>query len=122
MKLSQMPLIILGLRYIMKRGRLAEKLCIIAGVKWREEGERSTKYFLNSVKEREAFSLVDFLQTNHGKIDKPGEILEYAKRFYEELYSLRPMILDDRFFEKCPKLSVESASDLDKELTIEFII
>ena len=62
------------------------------------------------------------MQTNHGKIDKPGEILEYAKRFYEELYSLRPMILDDRFFEKCPKLSVESASDLDKELTIEFII
>ena len=102
--------------------RQAEKLRIIAGVKWREEGERSTKYFLNSVKVREAFSLIDFLQTDHGKIDKPREILEYAKGFYEELYSLRPTIVEDRFFEKCPKLSAEATSDLDKELTIEELL
>ena len=102
--------------------RQAEKLRIIAGVKWREEGERSTKYFLNSVKVREAFSLIDFLQTDHGKLDKPREILEYAKGFYEELYSLRPTIVEDRFFEKCPKLSAEATSDLDKELTIEELL
>ena len=65
----------------------SEKLRIIAGVKWREEGERSTKYFLNAAKIKEAQSTVDFLQTEYGKVDNPLEIVEYARHFYKELYS-----------------------------------
>ena len=97
----------------------SEKLRIIAGVKWREEGERSTKYFLNAAKIKEAQSTVDFLQTEYGKVDNPLEIVEYARHFYKELYSNKQTFSDVSFFQHCPKLSREASADLDKEITLE---
>ena len=96
----------------------AEKLRIMAGVKWREEGERSTKYFLNAIKIREAGATVDYLQTEIGKIDNYADIVSYARGFYEQLYSHKETVTEDSFFQACPKLSVEAHEDLSKELTI----
>ena len=63
----------------------------MAGVKWREEGERSTKYFLNAVKTREAMSTLDYLQTDHGQITDTNSILKFSKEFYKNLYSERKL-------------------------------
>ena len=46
----------------------AEKLKIMAGVKWREEGEKSSKYFLNAVTAKQVSSTLDYLTTNQGTI------------------------------------------------------
>ena len=46
----------------------AERLKILAGVKWREEGERSSKFFLNAVTAKQVCSTMDFLSTEEGNI------------------------------------------------------
>ena len=46
----------------------AERLKIAAGVKWREEGERSSKYFLNAATAKQVSSTMDFLSTEEGNI------------------------------------------------------
>ena len=38
----------------------AERLRIMAGVKWIEEGEQSSKYFLNAVTAKQVSSTLDY--------------------------------------------------------------
>ena len=97
----------------------AERLRIMAGVKWREEGERSTKYFLNAVKTREAMSTLDYLQTDNSQITDTNSILKFSKEFYKNLYSERKTNSELDYFQYCPKISDSASIDLDKDITIE---
>ena len=98
--------------------REAERLRIKAGIKWREEGERSTKYFLNVIKTKNAITTIDSLKTEGGTISGSTEIVKYARSFYEELYTARESIHDPNFFNYCPRLSTEAHNDLNNEITI----
>ena len=91
----------------------------MAGVKWREEGERSTKYFLNAVKTREAMSTLDYLQTDNSQIMDTNSILKFSKEFYKNLYSERKTNSELDYFQYCPKISDSASIDLDKDITIE---
>ena len=92
-----------------------------AGIQWREEGERSTKFFLNMANVKRAQCTLDFLSTDYGKISKIHDILDYAKVFYENLYSkVNPKTID-KFYNNCPKLSATAKQNLSQCLTLEDI-
>ena len=99
--------------------RQSEKLIIMAGIKWREEGERSTKFFLNALKSREAMAMLDYIQTENGPIVNQKDIMEYAKEFYEDLYAATETLSDNNFFKNCPKLSEQSFRVLENDTTLE---
>ena len=96
----------------------SEKLRILAGVKWREEGERSTKYFLNSIDSIKAKSNMDYLITENGRLDDIELILDYSKNFYKDLYSKRETSQIEHFYSNCPKLSSSSVECLSRNLSI----
>ena len=97
----------------------AEKLRVMAGVKWREEGERSSKFFLNAVTANRASSTLDYLATNQGNINDINLIVDHAKEFYRSLYSRRDCQPVDNFYRHCPKIDDQANADLSKDITIE---
>ncbi len=70
--------------------------------KWVEEGEKSTKYFLNLEKSRQASNCINSLKDCNGKYKHSDiDILRIAKNFYSELYedkSVNDQYVND-FFE-----------------------
>ena len=59
-------------------------------VRWYEQGEKSTKYFLSLEKRNKAKSHVTkmfFRDTNDHETENPTEILSEFKLFYEDLYA-----------------------------------
>ena len=96
----------------------AERLRMAAGVKWREQGERSNKFFLNSIKVNQASSTLDYLNTPDGMLDNMKGILCYARNFYSNLYDKHPTKSIDNFYQHCPKLSDGAQLELSRPLTI----
>ena len=83
----------------------AEKLRLAAGIKWREQGERSNKFFLNSININQASSTLDYLNTPEGQVASMSGILNYSKEFYANLYDKVPTETIDNFYQHCPSLS-----------------
>ena len=97
----------------------AERLKLIAGIKWREQGERSNKFFLNMINTNKASSTVDYLNIPEGKIENIKDILTYSKEFYRTLYSKRKCENLSDFYQHCPTLSGPAQEDIRKSLTID---
>ena len=97
----------------------AERLKIAAGVKWREEGERSSKYFLNAVTAKQVSSTMDFLSTEEGNIYDINLIVNHAKEFYKSLYSKKVCQPVDNFYQYCPQLDEHAKNDLNNHVTID---
>ena len=95
-----------------------EKLRIMAGVRWTEEGERSTKFFLNSINTKRALSTIDSLNSVNGPISNINHILTHARNFYEDLYSKRTTSKIENFYQHCPTLSDTAQEVLKNPLTI----
>ena len=96
----------------------AERLRLAAGIKWREQGERSNKFFLNAINANRASSTLDYLNTTEGKVTSMNEILNYAKDFYSNLYDKHPTNHIDNFYQHCPLLSRAAQQDISLPLTI----
>jgi hypothetical protein len=102
----------------------AESLFLQSGLKWREEGERSTKYFLGLVnKKRLESSLTQLYDHNGILVDSVKGMLDIAKNFYKRLYSkvyvnTDKNLLDD-FFLHSPKLDNNKAKILEEDITEE---
>ena len=96
----------------------AEKLRLAAGIKWREQGECSNKFFLNSINEKRANSTLDYLNTSEGRVAGMSEILNYAKEFYANLYDKYPTDNIDNFYQYCPSLSNVAQLEIGQPLTI----
>ena len=65
----------------------AETLRIRAGVKWREEGEKSTSYFLARFKARSEGSVLHSLNLGTRMVTGSKAILSIVQQFYGKLYS-----------------------------------
>ena len=102
--------------------RQAEKLRITAGIKWREEGERSTKYFLNAIKINRAISNMDSLVTEYGTLMNNVDLLNYTKKFYTDLYQEQTTSEIPNFYQHCPKLIPSANNELNKDLTLEELV
>ena len=89
----------------------AEKLKIMAGVNWREESERSSKFFLNAVTAKQASSTIDYLTTDQGTINDIDLIVEHAKEFYKSLYAKRECQPAENFYQHCPHLGDDEKTE-----------
>ena len=102
----------------------AEVYKIKAGVKWREEGEKSTAYFLARFKARTAAAMMHSINLGTRIVSGPREVLSVVRQFYERLYNSRePVKIDDSvfcndFFANCPTMDIQQSRNLARPLDI----
>lgn len=99
----------------------AEELRLRAGIKWREQGEKSSKYFLGRLKTRElARELHSLVDSNGDTVSSLKGVLEHVKSFYAKLYEavFTPNLNDHAFFEHCPALDPLQQQQLSSPLTL----
>jgi exonuclease III len=104
----------------------ADKLLFISGLKWRENGEKSSKYFFGLAKKRQDESAVVMLKDEQDipqtKLDK---IMDIARTFYKKLYELKtlvPITPENDFFNLCPLLTNEAKDLMEKDLTLQELL
>jgi hypothetical protein len=104
----------------------ADKLLFISGLKWRENGEKSSKYFFGLAKKRQDESAVVMLKDEQDipqtKLDK---IMDIARTFYKKLYELKtlvPITPENDFFNLCPSLTTEAKDLMEKDLTLQELL
>jgi exonuclease III len=100
----------------------AEQLIFKSRAKWAEDGERSTKYFLTLLKERQKKMQIRKLISNGVTYLKQNEIEKAIATFYKSLYSkqeeLSTFDSEDDLFTNLPKLSAQEQDKLSKDLTL----
>ena len=102
----------------------AEALRIKAGVKWREEGEKSTAYFLAQFKAKVAGSTMQSIQLGRRVVTGTTSIISVVKQYYENLYNKpRPEKIDDdnfcaNFFGNCPSLDREQREAMARPMSV----
>ena len=88
----------------------SETLSIKAGVRWREDGEKSTSFFLARFKARSESAVMHALNLGTRIVHNSNDILSAVQQFYARLYNkatpahLRDRTLVDNFFANCPTL------------------
>jgi hypothetical protein len=105
------------------KDRLTKKLIFRSRVKWAEEGEKSNKYFLNTLKERQKRLQIRKIIAN-GRIHNTQTDIEKAiHKFYKELYAkeeTKDIKKDEnQMFKDLPKISSESKNKMKQKLTKE---
>ena len=79
--------------------RDADGARIRSGLKWAEEGERCTKYFLNLEKQRSSSNTIFSILGDNGNIHKsPDDILSFLKNHFEHIYKEDVNIVNENEF------------------------
>ena len=92
-----------------------ESLIFRNRAKWVEQGDKSTRFFLQSQKRNCVNGTINQLEKEDStNITDQKEILEYIKQFYEGLYSPRPRKMP--LEQTMAKLDLSGLSTLSKEL------
>ena len=100
-------------------------MSIRAGVKWREEGEKSSKFFLSRFKARTAATAMHLLHVGRQVLTKSTDLVSFVRIFYSNLYnSALPEKINndhflDEFFSHCPKMGRELQASLARPLDLE---
>jgi ATP-dependent Clp protease ATP-binding subunit ClpC len=85
----------------------SKRLIFRSKAKWVEEGEKSTKYFLNLLKDRQKKMLIRKITSNGTTHFKQDEISKAIQKFYEGLYkenaNVKKTALNDKFLKDLPK-------------------
>ena len=92
-------------------------------IRWHEEGERNTKYFLNLEKRQHSKTHITKLKYDGREITDPDEILRSQRLFYKNLYTASPCdaTQNDIFFlnANLPKLDKPEQDKLENPLRSE---
>ncbi len=100
----------------------AKNLIYFARAKWAEEGEKSTKYFLNLIKTRAADSTISSIKTQNGVVTEQKDIENEIHRFYKDLYESKLVSeeeeLNAEFLADLPKIPEDSKISMDTPLTL----
>ena len=98
-----------------------EQLRMKSGIKWREAGERSTKFFLNLIasKTNSSMSHKGFLDTNGVLVSNNKDVTDHAKNFYASLYADKSVKIDDGFFANCPCLGDEEQERIGNGISMD---
>jgi len=101
----------------------ARKLIFRSRAKWSEQGEKSNKYFLNLVKERQRKMQIRKIVSNGVSYYKQDEISKEIEKYYTNLYKKQPNLkkvdLTDSKFNSLPSLSNNESDMLKADLTID---
>ena len=98
-----------------------EQLRLKSGVKWREEGERSTKFFLNLIdsKSKGSHSHKGFIDESGSILSESRDITNHARDFYINLYSEKSISVDENFFLNCPELNQEDYDLIGSKISLQ---
>jgi exonuclease III len=105
----------------------ADRLMFLSGLKWREAGEKSSKYFFGLARKRKQEATITMLKDGHGVIQSSlTKIMTIASTFYKDLYSMghrqTDVHIDNDFFDLCPSLNEVARKIMDKDLTEQEIL
>ena len=94
-----------------------------AGIKWREHGEKSSKYFLGRLKSRElARDLHNLIDNNGLVVSGLQGVLTHVKSFFSSLYMAvlahNPHNDVESFFDNCPVLDPIQRLQLSAPITL----
>ena len=98
---------------------------IKSGVKWREEGEKSTRYFLGGFKSRAGAATMHVLNAGRQVISGSTDLVNFVRIFFRRLYNApEPEKVTDQqfineFFSNCPRLEREHQTLLARPLTLD---
>jgi len=99
-----------------------KRLIFRSKAKWSEEGEKSTKYFLNLLKDRQKKMQIRKIISNGVTFYKQDEISKAISNFYRDLYKkqkdLKPVHKDDELLKNLPKLNEQEKTDISKPITL----
>ena len=105
-----------------KKGeRLAEKL----GTKWYNEGEKSTRYFLNLLNRRAPDSFQRLSSDSGEEIEKPEEIEKEIVKFYKSLYEnydkskVEEVSINDEFFAQLSSVTDADDDAVSAQVTLK---
>ncbi len=100
----------------------AKRLFFKSRAKWAEEGEKSNKYFLNLLKERQKRMQIRKIVSNGNTFYKQDEISKAIHNFYRELYkkqNVNPLDPNNEMFNNLPKLNETDKNALESPLTLD---
>jgi len=100
----------------------AKNLIYLSRAKWAEEGERSTKYFLNLIKNKGTDLYIKNIKTQEGIVSGQKLVEKEIYLFYKELYDRRDVVdnalVDDLFLSNNPKISESKKVHMDSPITL----
>ena len=102
----------------------AETLRIRAGVKWRETGEKSTRFFLSRFRARTNAATMNLLRAGGSVITGTGNFVKFVRIFYSNLYASQEPAKEqdipfaDEFFSNCPRLDRAQKEALARPMNI----
>jgi hypothetical protein len=105
--------------------KLARGAQIRSRIKWIDEGEKNTKYFLRLEKQRASVNTITTIQTNTEISDNYKVILGKIQEFYSNLYKKTPNApsgsIHNDFLanEEFPSLSDEEQTICDKDISVD---
>jgi len=105
------------------RNKEAQRLIFRSKAKWVEEGEKSTKYFLNLLNDRQKKMIIRKITSNGMTHFKQDEISKAIENFYRDLYKKNPNVqkttLNNEFLKDLPKLDEKEKASLSEPITLE---
>jgi len=101
----------------------AKNLIYLSRAKWAEEGEKSSKYFLNLMRSKSADSTIHSVKTDSDdEVTDQKSIENEIYRYYSQLYSCKTTdnstILNDLFLSHGVSISSQQKSHMDAPLTL----
>jgi hypothetical protein len=101
----------------------SKKLIFRSRCKWAEEGEKSNKYFLNLLKDRQAKMVIRKIASNGVTNYKQDEISRAIHQFYRDLYKkqqdIKKINPNDTLFQDLPKLDEDDRRNLSAPITLD---
>jgi hypothetical protein len=100
----------------------SQRLIFRSRAKWSELGEKSTKYFYNLVKERQAKMIIRKIVSNGYSFYKQDEISKAIEKFYTQLYEKQPNLKpaeESPFLQDLPQLTDVQKDYLNSNLTLK---
>ena len=99
----------------------ADRLIFRSRAKWTEEGEKSTKYFMNLLKQRQQKMQIRKMTSNGTTYYQQNEISKAIHSFYEDLYKKQQNLVQDHeeLFNELPQLSVADQQILEAPITMQ---
>ena len=97
----------------------SKKMIFRSRTKWAEEGEKSSKYFLNIIKANQKKTIISNIKVSNKTFHKQEDIKAKIKDFYKNLYDKSKITqLNHNFFTNLPQLTQTDQDILAKDLNI----
>ena len=104
--------------------QITEGIIVRSRVKWYEQGEHSSKYFLNLIKKNKAKTYIRNLKIQNDTVTKPVIILKELRKYFETKYERKVSITNkdcDNFLKsiETPVIDEQDSAMCDRDITLD---